>query len=194
MNRWIIVFLAVLVFGSAWVWWSRPGGDVATAGPLTLSDLDPKSPVASTVTDVDPAVGAGVGRVAPDFTLQALDGSTFRLSEQRGKPVVLNFWATWCGPCQNELPAIQKAAEHYGDDVVFAGVDQGEKSEVVQSFADKLGLTFAIPMDTDGTIGYNYGVQGLPTTFFIDRNGVVQSLWMGEMNSVTLAENIARIQ
>ena len=139
-------------------------------------------------------MGAGVGRVAPDFTLQALDGSTFRLSEQRGKPVVLNFWATWCGPCQNELPAIQKAAEHFGDDVVFAGVDQGEKPEVVQSFVDKLGLTFTIPMDTDGTIGYNYGVQGLPTTFFIDRNGVVQSLWMGEMNSVTLAENIARIQ
>ncbi len=135
-----------------------------------------------------------MGRVAPDFTLQALDGSTFRLSEQRGKPVVLNFWATWCGPCQNELPAIQKAAEHFGDDVVFAGVDQGEKAEVVQSFADKLGLTFTIPMDADGAIGYNYGVQGLPTTFFIDRNGVVQSLWMGEMNSVTLAENIARIQ
>ncbi|MFN8465983.1 MAG: TlpA disulfide reductase family protein [Caldilineaceae bacterium] len=194
MNRWLIVFLAVLVFGSAWVWWSRPGGEVATSGPLTLSDLDPKSPVGTAVTDVDPAVGAGVGRVAPDFTLQALDGTTFRLSEQRGKPVVLNFWATWCGPCQNELPAIQKAAEHFGDDVVFVGVDQGEKSEVVQSFADKLGLTFTIPMDTDGTIGYNYGVQGLPTTFFIDRNGVVQSLWMGEMNSVTLAENIARIQ
>jgi cytochrome c biogenesis protein CcmG, thiol:disulfide interchange protein DsbE len=194
MNRWIIVFLAVLVFGSTWVWWSRPGGEVATSGPLTLSDLDPQSPVPSTVTDADPAVGAGVGRVAPDFALQALDGSTFRLSEQRGKPVVLNFWATWCGPCQNELPAIQKAAEHFGDDVVFAGVDQGEKSEVVQSFADKLGLTFTIPMDTDGTIGYNYGVQGLPTTFFIDRNGVVQSLWMGEMNSVTLAENIGRIQ
>ncbi len=135
-----------------------------------------------------------MGRVAPDFTLQALDGSAFRLSEQRGKPVVLNFWATWCGPCQNELPAIQKAAEHFGDDVVFVGVDQGEKAEVVQSFVDKLGLTFTIPMDADGTIGYNYGVQGLPTTFFIDRNGVVQSLWMGEMNSVTLAENIAQIQ
>ncbi len=194
MNRWIIVFLAILVFGGAWLWWSRPGSAVA-AGPLTLSSLDASSPAAASAgAATDPAVGAGVGRIAPDFTLPALDGSEFRLSALRGKPVVLNFWATWCGPCQNELPAIQKAAEHFGDDVVFVGVDQGEKAEVVQSFVDKLGLTFTIPMDADGAIGYNYGVQGLPTTFFIDRNGVVQSLWMGEMNSVTLAENIGRIQ
>jgi peroxiredoxin len=193
MNRWIVAFLAILVFGSAWLWWSRPTGELA-AGPLTLSDLD-ANPVA-TVADpgVDPAVGPGVGRMAPDFTLQTLDGGTFRLSEQRGKPVVLNFWATWCGPCQNELPAVQKAAAHFGNDVVFVGVDQGEKAEIVQTFVDKLGLTFTIPMDADGAVGYDYNVQGLPTTFFIDRNGVVKSLWMGEMNSVTLAENIARIQ
>jgi peroxiredoxin len=201
MNRWIIAFLAILVFGGAWLWWSRPGGELAAAGPLTLSDLDAK-PVSAGTNPLsrgadpaaDPTVGPGVGRMAPDFTLQALNGSTFRLSEQRGKPVVLNFWATWCGPCQNELPAIQKAAAHFGDDVVFAGVDQGEKPEVVQSFVDKLGLTFTIPMDADGAVGYDYNVQGLPTTFFIDRNGVVKSLWMGEMNSVTLAENIAGIQ
>ena len=140
-------------------------GELA-AGPLTLSDLD-ANPVA-TVADpgVDPAVGPGVGRMAPDFTLQTLDGGTFRLSEQRGKPVVLNFWATWCGPCQNELPAVQKAAAHFGDDVVFVGVDQGEKAEVVQSFVDKLGLTFTIPMDADGAVGYDYNVQGLPDHIF----------------------------
>jgi cytochrome c biogenesis protein CcmG/thiol:disulfide interchange protein DsbE len=193
MNRWIVAFLAILVFGSAWLWWSRPNGEL-TAGPLTLSDLDANPVAAVADPGVDPAVGPGVGRMAPDFTLQTLDGGTFRLSEQRGKPVVLNFWATWCGPCQNELPAVQKAAAHFGDDVVFVGVDQGEKADVVQSFADKLGLTFTIPMDGDGAVGYDYNVQGLPTTFFIDRHGVVKSLWMGEMNSVTLAENIARIQ
>ncbi len=193
MNRWIVAFLAILVFGSAWLWWSRPNGELA-AGPLTLSDLDANPVAAVADPGVDPAVGPGVGRMAPDFTLQTLDGGTFRLSEQRGKPVVLNFWATWCGPCQNELPAVQKAAAHFGNDVVFVGVDQGEKAEVVQTFVDKLGLTFTIPMDADGAVGYDYNVQGLPTTFFIDRNGVVKSLWMGEMNSVTLAENIARIQ
>jgi peroxiredoxin len=89
---------------------------------------------------------------------------------------------------------LQRATEHFGDDVVFVGVDQGEEAEVVQSYVDKLGLTFIVPMDADGQVGSDWNVQGLPTTFFIDRSGVIRSLWMGEMNSVTLAENIANIQ
>jgi peroxiredoxin len=194
MNRWIVAFLAILVFGSAWLWWSRPNGELSAAGPVTLRDLD-ANPLSTTGSAAqDPAVGPGVGRMAPDFTLKTLDGSTFRLSEQRGKPVVLNFWATWCGPCKNELPALQNAAAYFEDDIVFVGVDQGEEPGIVQAFVDKLGLTFTIPMDADGAVGFEYNVQGLPTTFFIDSNGVIQSLWMGEMNSVTLAENIAGLQ
>ena len=77
------------------------------------------------------------------------------------------FGPTWCQPCQRELPALQQAAAHFGDRVVFAGVDQGETAEVVQSYVDKLGLTFTIPMDGSGDVGYQYNVKGLPTTFFI---------------------------
>ncbi len=174
MIRWTVVFLLVLVLGGGWVWWTRP--DAAAADTPTFAQAQP-----------------AVGRPAPDFTLPALDGSTFRLSDQRGKPVVLNFWATWCGPCQRELPALQRAAEHYDGVVVFAGVDQAETAETVQRYVDKLGLTFAIPMDGEQEVGERYGVLGLPTTFFIDESGVIRSIWMGEMNSVTLAENIATI-
>jgi peroxiredoxin len=188
MNRWIVVFTVVLVVGGAWLWWSRPDGELAAAAALVQTGLQGANAPA------DLLVGPGVGRMAPDFTLPTLDGAQFRLSEQRGKPVVLNFWATWCGPCQRELPALQKAAEHFGDDVVFVGVDQGEEAAIVQSYVDKLGLTFTIPMDAEGQVGLDWNVQGLPTTFFIDRSGVIRSLWMGEMNSVTLAENIAIIQ
>jgi peroxiredoxin len=78
--------------------------------------------------------------------------------------------------------------------VIFVGVDQGEEAATVQPFVDELGLTFIIPMDAEGAVGLDYNVQGLPTTFFIDRHGVIRSLWMGEMNSVTLAENIANIK
>ena len=172
MNRWLICLVGVLVLGGGWLWWSRP---TATAVPVTVQ-------------------GPGVGRVAPGFTLPLLHTDDFVLDEYRGKPVVLNFWATWCGPCQNELPVLQKAAAHFGDDVVFVGVDQGETEETVQRFVEKFGLTYAIPLDAHGEVADNYNVKGLPTTFFIDRNGVIQSLWMGEMNSVTLAENIAKIQ
>lgn len=172
MNRWLIPFILVLTLGSAWLWWSRP---------VLTADTGAGNP------------GPGVGRVAPDFSLPLVDGGTFSLAAQRGKPVVLNFWATWCGPCQRELPAIQRAAEHYGEDVVFVGVDQGETAEAVQRYVDKLGLTFEIPMDGDGEIGFQYNVKGLPTTFFIDREGIIRSYWMGEMNSMTLAENIGAI-
>lgn len=172
MKRWLITLLLLVTLGGAWLWWSRPAVEGA--------------PVVATP-------GPGVGRLAPDFSLPLLDGGTFTLSEMRGTPVVLNFWATWCGPCQRELPAVQRAAAHYDDQVVFAGVDQGETAETVQRYVDKLGLTFAIPMDGDGEVGYQYNVKGLPTTFFIDGDGVIRSYWMGEMNSVTLAENIAGI-
>ena len=174
MNRWMIVFLLVLTLGSSWVWWTQP--DAEAARVPAFSQAQP-----------------AVGRPAPDFTLPTLDGGSFRLSDQRGRPVVLNFWATWCGPCQRELPALQHAAAHYDGTVVIAGVDQAETAETVQRYVDKLGLTFPIPMDGDQTVGERYGVRGLPTTFFIDEHGVIRSIWMGEMNSITLAENIAAL-
>ena len=193
MNRWLIVLFALLIFGGGWLWWTRPaavpGGAAASAGALMPAKFADGQLIAA-----EGAAYPAVGRMAPDFRLQTLDGGSFQLSDQRGKPVVLNFWATWCGPCRNDLPAIQKAAEHLGDNVVFAAVDQGEEADLVQSFVEEMGLTFTVPMDAGGEVGVVYNVTGLPTTFFIDRNGVIQSLWMGEMNSVTLAENIARIE
>ena len=171
MARWIGVTLAVLVLGSAWLWWTRPP---ATAAATTAS-------------------GAGVGLPAPDFTLPTLDGGTFTLSEQRGKPVVLNFWATWCIPCQRELPALQRAAAQHQGAVVFAGVDQGETIEAVQRFLGDMDVTFTIPLDGQGDVGSQYNVKGLPTTYFIDADGVIRSVWMGEMNAIVLAEQIAKI-
>jgi peroxiredoxin len=193
MNRRIGLFVFILVFGSAWLWWSSPDEGAANTG-AAADAANTGAPTGVVNAENDPAVGPGVGRIAPDFRLPTLDGSSFRLSDLRGKPVVLNFWATWCGPCQRELPALQKAAVHFEDEVIIVGVDQGEEAETVQRYVDELGLTFPIPLDADGDVGFVYNVKGLPTTFFIDRNGVIQSLWMGEMNSVTLAEQIAGIQ
>ncbi|MCS6826419.1 MAG: TlpA family protein disulfide reductase [Caldilinea sp.] len=172
MNRWTIVFVLLLVLGSGWVWWTRPDAPA------------PDNPPSS-------APQPAVGRPAPDFTLPTLDGGEFRLSNYRGTPVVLNFWATWCGPCQRELPAIQRAAEHYDGLVVFAAIDQAEPIERVQRFVEEAGLTVIVPLDGEQIVGERYGVRGLPTTYFIDEAGVIRSIWMGEMNSIILAEQIA---
>lgn len=172
INRWHGLFLAILVFGSYWIWLNRV--PVAVSAPARTPQ-----PV--------------VDYPAPAFTLTTLTGETFDLSAAQGKPVVLNFWATWCGPCQRELPALQAAAERYGDRVLIIGVDQGEAPETVQRYVDQLGLTFPIPLDVEFAVSEQYNVRGLPTTFFIDPQGVIRQMWLGEMNSITLAEGVAQI-
>jgi hypothetical protein len=91
------------------------------------------------------------------------------------------------------MPALQSAAERYAGQVVIGGVDQGEAAAVVQSYVDTLGVTFPIPLDGDSAVAQRYRVRGMPTTFFVDSGGVIRYIWTGEMNSITLAEGIAKI-
>ena len=171
-NPWYIIFIATLVFGGSWIWANQVPIDAAP------STREPQ-----------PAVG----HPAPDFTLTTLEGAEFRLSDELETPIVLNFWATWCGPCRRELPALQATFERFDGEVLIVGVDQAEDPATVQKFVDELGLSFVIPLDEKTAISRRYKVVGLPTTFFIDRNGIIQRIWSGEMNNITLAENIAEI-
>jgi len=172
MNRWHIIFLTILLVGGSWIWQSRLSpAEVAAARSL------------------QPAINFQ----APDFTLTTLDGDEISLAELRGKPVVLNFWATWCNPCQREMPALQATAEEYADDVVVLGIDQGESAAIVRPFIEEYGISYPIPLDTKFEVASLYNVRGLPTTFFIDRDGVIRHFWLGEMNRITLAEGIAKV-
>lgn len=171
-GKWAAIFASVLILGTVWIWLSRPP---ASAQPQNLAP--------------EPAVG----RPAPDFTLTTLNGDTFTLSEYLGTPLVLNFWATWCGPCRREMPALQAAAIRYDGEALIVGIDQGEDASVVQPFVEEFALTFPIPMDTELAVADLYNVKGLPTTYFVDGDGIIRYVWSGEMNSVTLAEGISRI-
>lgn len=122
-----------------------------------------------------------VGAQAPDFTLPGLDGEPVRLSELRGQRVLLNFWATWCGPCRQEMPAIQARYNH-GDFAVLA-VDFGETQAQVQGFIDEIGVDLPIVLDADGSVQELYRVRGYPTTFFIDAQGVIRFFHIGEMST-----------
>lgn len=131
------------------------------------------------------------GALAPDFTLRELGGAEVRLSELRGKVVLLNFWATWCPYCRAERSALQKAHEQYsGRGVVILSVNIGEKQGVVQAFAEARKLTMTVLLDEDGTVARAYHVQGIPVSFLIDRDGIIRSRHLGLLNELLIMQYV----
>jgi cytochrome c biogenesis protein CcmG/thiol:disulfide interchange protein DsbE len=131
-----------------------------------------------------------LGKMAPDFTLSTLKDKTVnvRLTDFKGKPVILNFWASWCDPCKEETPFLQKSwAGLKAQGVVLIGIDGQDNAENAQQFLQQYGVSYPSVQDTiNGSTAINYGVLKFPETLFIDRNGVVVGKWSGELNDVGL--------
>jgi thiol-disulfide isomerase/thioredoxin len=125
--------------------------------------------------------GPIVGRPAPDFELADLNGNSVRLSQYKGHPLILNFWATWCEPCKQEMPLLEAYQKKYSPDLIVLGVDSGEGKVVVKSFLEKNEITFPIVLDETSRIGPIYQIAGYPTSFFIDRNGILRSEHIGQV-------------
>ena len=125
-------------------------------------------------------------KAAPDFSLGLFDGSTFTLSStlQTGKPVVVNFWASWCGPCADEAPLLQNAARRYGDQITFVGVDVQDLDSDAQAFLHKYSVTYANGSGNAGPISVQYGMRGVPETYFIAPDGRLLRKW----NTLTAAD------
>lgn len=134
-----------------------------------------------------------IGQVAPDFQLAKLDGSTGRLSDYQGHPVLVNFWASWCDPCKAEMPLLEKYYQKYSPGLVVLGVNYEEGKVVAKQFIDKEGVSFPILLDTEGKTGELYEVRGFPTTFFIDANGVLRSEHIGQLDQGLLAQYLDTI-
>lgn len=139
-----------------------------------------------------------VGRAAPDFLLQTPDGGQLRFSDLRGKPVLVNFWASWCSPCRQEMPQIVKAYDaHTADGLVVLAVDLQENDGAVKDFAREFGMTFPIVIDRTGSVGdaWRIGgpVQGIPSSYFVDRDGIVRARVFGPMTAETIDENLAKV-
>ncbi len=132
------------------------------------------------------------GYRAPDFALPDLNGKTVRLSELRGKPVLLNFWATWCPPCRKEIPDLQKFHEQYGDKIVLLGINWGEDTEEVKRFLKRYGATYPTLMDEKGKFFVLYQLTGLPTSFWIDEQGIIRGVWLGAMKAETMVEGFRK--
>jgi peroxiredoxin len=161
-KNWKLMIFVVFILGSSWTFFSRV-------------------PAAAT-TDGAPPPSPREGFSAPDFTLELLGGGQVTLSDLRGQVVMINIWASWCPPCREEMPAIQNVYEEYKDQgLVVLGVNttyQDSEGAAV-AFVDEFALTFPVPLDRHGKVSNLYQLRGLPSTYFIDREGVIHSVVVG---------------
>jgi thiol-disulfide isomerase/thioredoxin len=135
--------------------------------------------------------GVGEGKLAPDFEIAREDGSRFRLSDLRGRAVLINFWATWCGSCLSEMPTIKALQQHRGDDAfAVLAVNAGETASEAQEFIDFLEAPFLYGLDVDMRVTDAYGVYGLPLSVFVDADGVIRAVYRGHANTDLLSRFI----
>ena len=154
---------------------------VAALGIFLLGRLPSVSPTA-------------IGSLAPDFALADLDGNPVRLADLRGRPVILNFWASWCGPCVEEFPLLREAAaEHAGDDLAIVGIVFRDRSEAARDFMARNGATWPAAMDPGDRVASAYGILGPPETYFIARDGTIAARQFGPVTAGSLDEKLAMI-
>jgi cytochrome c biogenesis protein CcmG/thiol:disulfide interchange protein DsbE len=171
-RRWFIFTLIVLTLGIVWTFSSRSTVNVANSG------APPPSP--------------REGFTAPDFTLDLLGGGQVTLSTLRGKVVLVNLWASWCPPCRAEMPAIEKIYRTFkpqGLEVLAVNMTNQDSETAAAAFIQELGLTFPIPLDRNGEVGARYALRGLPSSYFIDRKGIIRSVVVGGPMSEALIQS-----
>ncbi|HEV2721507.1 MAG TPA: redoxin family protein [Thermoanaerobaculia bacterium] len=134
-----------------------------------------------------------VGKPAPDFALKAVGtGETVDIAKLRGKPAIINFWATWCGPCYQEHPVLVQNARVLGRDVQFVGVVFNDTEQKIQAFLAERGSAYPTLLDEQGKTAVAYGVGGVPETFFLDKNGTIVAKYAGPLSTEELQANLAK--
>jgi cytochrome c biogenesis protein CcmG, thiol:disulfide interchange protein DsbE len=170
-QKWTIYSFLVLFAGVFWIWFSAPEG--GTTGGLIPAPRH--------------------GFLAPDFTLADENGEPHTLSNLQGQPVLINLWASWCNPCRAEMPAMQRVYEEFhkeGFEILAVNTTYQDDPNRALSFAQELGLSFTLLWDLDGSISNLYQVRAMPTSFFVDKKGVISEVIVGG----PMAEALLRVR
>ena len=185
----LLLFAAIVAVVLMVTLWDS--GERGSAAPAASEDPDAVEPVTA------PPIALGAvrtGSTAPDFTLTSLTGETVSLSDYAGRPVMINFWASWCPPCRAEFPLLAGVRERYQDQgLEILGVTVNDGASYAQDFVDKIGAEWPILLDSDAVAWEAYGGVGLPTSFFVDAAGVVRDARIGPVNEVQLSKHLAAI-
>ena len=175
---------------------------ITMLGTYIKKEIDRSNAIDEQAKGYEVALGEQVGleknQLAPDFTLFNLEDEEVTLSDLQGKRVVLNFWATWCPPCEAEMPHMQKYYDKYSeeDNVEIVGVNLTygkEKVERVEQFLQSYDITFPVVLQPDDAVEEQYGIITLPTTYFIDREGKIQKKILGPLDLDSLRENVTQL-
>jgi cytochrome c biogenesis protein CcmG/thiol:disulfide interchange protein DsbE len=145
----------------------------------------------------EPAVeiaNPAIGQKAPDFSLRALDGQRYELRDLEGQVVLLNFWATWCGPCRLEMPLFEQYSQDLvNDGLIILAINLQEAIPVVQDYVEELGLTFPVLLDSDGKVSQQYRIIGYPSSILIDRTGQIQVIHIGIITEAQLVDYLQQL-
>jgi len=164
--NWIILTIVAAVLGAVWIGVNRvDASDDNFAGRSPSPDI---------------------GHSAPDFVLLTPNGEELALSDLRGTPVLVNFWATWCPPCRAEIPALEQTYRQFGDDVLVLGVDVQENPGRVATFIQEHDMTYPVVVDETADIAETYRVRAFPTSYLIDERGVIIKIYSGPVNQPLL--------
>ncbi|RWR05044.1 redoxin domain-containing protein [Siminovitchia fortis] len=153
-------------------------------------------------TEEQTSEGLKNGDVPPDFELETLDGASVKLSDYKGKKVILNFWASWCPPCKAEMPHMENyyktKAKQQNTEILAVNLTNAERggnvNKKVENFIEEYDLTFTVPLDESGEIGKTYGAFTIPTTYMIDTNGKIHTKIIGPMDEETIEKIVSEMK
>jgi peroxiredoxin len=195
IGSWLVAVVAI-AFGTALIWLGPPN---------LIQSQNPSTPAFSSLADIEAAIQAArqVGQPIADFELADLDGNAVQFSSLSGRPVVINYWATWCAPCRAEMSLLQAFYEEQKQSgLVVLGIDAGEPVGAVRRFLDEQGITYPVWVDPPGTepsgsatlsLFTTLGGIGLPTTYFVDTAGRIAETHLGEIDRPTLEAKADRL-